>query len=98
MNVFFFRVEIVRNALKSKSQWWRKCPLEISHTSRDVLHSERAFEFFAEGSASKEQWYLALKNATGQNLSVESLKESYLEFCTNLRGNEDLYPQVSFYI
>ena len=77
----------MRDALKSKSQWWRKCPLEISHGTREILHSETAVELFAEGSAAKEQWYVALKTACGQASKVESLKDSYAKFCASVKSD-----------
>ena len=92
---FLCRVEIVKDGLRSKSKWWRKCPLEISHSSRQVLHSEPSFALFGEGSAAKEQWYIALKSASGQNSTIDSIKERYRVFSTSIRSNaQDQYPQV----
>ena len=89
------RVEIVTDGLKSKSKWWRKCPLQISHASKNVLHSERSVAIFAEGSAAKEQWYTALKEASGQASSIQRVKESYQQFSDSIRAEApDLYPQV----
>jgi hypothetical protein len=48
-------VEVVAQGLKSKSKWWRKCPIQISHKNRQLLLRETSFAMFAEGSAAKEQ-------------------------------------------
>jgi len=49
------RVEVLTQGVKSKSKWWRKCPIQISHNDRSLLHKETSFAMFAEGSAAKEQ-------------------------------------------
>ena len=56
---------MLHQGLKSKSRWWRKCPIQVSHADRELLHGETSFALFAAGSAAKEQWYSALMQAAG---------------------------------
>ena len=86
-------MEVLRQALKSKSRWWRKCPIQVKSTGRPLLHGEPSFALFAEGSAAKEQWYLALKQATG-GLSRQAVEDAYRQFCQRVRESGGLYPKV----
>lgn len=52
---------------------------------------------FTEGSAAKEQWYTALKQACGL-ASKQAVEEAYEQFCKQIKdarkqGND--YPQVN---
>ena len=90
------RVEIVRQGLKSKSQWWRKCPLQVSSSSKALLNSEHSIMLFAEGSAAKEQWYVALRQACGLT-AKQAVENAYARFCAQVResrGPSNDYPQV----
>ena len=91
------RVEIVRQALKSKSQWWRKCPIQISHEEKPLLETEKSFALFAEGSAAKEQWYIALSQGSGGN-AKQAVEDAYAQFCRQTRRagrhEQEDYPQV----
>lgn len=90
------RVEVVKDGLKTKSMWWRKCPLQISNADRQLLHGEQSFTLFAEGSAAKEQWYAALREAAGSAPSREAVEALYARFCDLARagGSAPRYPQV----
>lgn len=94
---FWCRIEVLREALKTKSQWWRKCPIQVAHPERRLLHSEASFALFAEGSAAKEQWYAALRQAAGSAPSRQAIEDAYTQFCDQARGSGALlrYPQVS---
>ena len=94
--LFFCRVEVLKQALKSKSRWWRKCPIQISSSGRALLSKEASFVLFAEGSAAKEQWYTALKHASSGR-SKSAVEDAYAQFCVQVReskGHISDYPQV----
>lgn len=89
------RVDIVKNGLKAKSCWWRKCPLEVSHPSRKLLGGETSFLLFAAGGAAKEQWYTALSRAIAAGGAAASVESMYLSFCRYLYSSRpETYPKV----
>ena len=93
------RIEVLRQALKSKSRWWRKCPIQISSGSKSLLNSEGSFALFAEGSAAKEQWFTALKQASSGKCKP-AVEDAYARFCQQVRESRDQgndYPQVTHF-
>lgn len=87
---------MLRQALKSKSRWWRKCPIQVSSIGRPLLNTEASFALFAEGSAAKEQWYTALKHASSGK-SKSGVEDAYAQFCKQVResrGDSNDYPEV----
>lgn len=92
------RVEVLREALRTKSRWWRKCPIQVCHSNRQLLHGETSFALFAEGSAAKEQWYAALEQAAGSAPARQAVEDTYASFCARARaaGGATRYPQVGF--
>eukprot|EP00884_Botryococcus_braunii_P009237 jgi/Botrbrau1/18314/Bobra.0179s0042.2 len=90
------KLDIVRDGLKTKSCWWRKCPLELSHASRKLLGGETSFYFFAVGGAAKEQWYTALSRAIAAGGAAALVESMYLSFCRHLYSSKlDAYPEVA---
>ena len=83
-------------ARRGKTRWWRKAPLELSHSSRSLLAGQHSFYLFCDGSAAKEQWFNAMQwgvaDCGGQARVVE---EMYSTFCHSIRQSKGVtYPQV----
>ena len=72
-------------AIRGRSRWLRKAPLELSHGSRALLGegSQNRLLLFAAGSAAKEQWHVALSVACapdgGPGAAIDALYEAFCE-------------------
>jgi hypothetical protein len=62
-------VSVVTDCLQGKSLWWQKGPLLIAHPQRTLLRGEAAFYLFTEHAPEKEQWLLALQEASSSGSS-----------------------------
>ena len=83
-------------AIRGRSRWLRKAPLELTHSSRPLLDGQARLLLFAAGSAAKEQWHIALSVACapdgGPGAAIEALYEA---FCERARAVASVpYPQV----
>ncbi len=85
------------DAIRGRSRWLRKAPLELSHASRPLLEGGQSrLLLFAAGSAAKEQWHAALAAACapdgGPGAAIEALYEA---FCERARAAASVpYAQV----
>jgi hypothetical protein len=82
-------VTVVTECLQGKSLWWQKGPLLISHPTRTLLQGETAFYLFAEHSAAKEQWLLALQWASSSYNQQQPQQQAhglYATFCRQMRA------------
>ena len=83
-------------ACRGKTRWWRKAPLELSHSSRSLLAGQRSFYLFCDGSAAKEQWFNAMQwGAADCGGAARAVEEMYRTFCHSIRQSKGVtYPQV----
>ena len=83
-------------ACRGKTRWWRKAPLELSHSSRSLLAGQRSFYLFCDGSAAKEQWFNAMQWGVADcGGAAHAVEEMYSTFCHSIRQSKGVtYPQV----
>ncbi|GMH39159.1 hypothetical protein BSKO_07057 [Bryopsis sp. KO-2023] len=73
-------VKVVQECLGSKTLWWKKGPLEISHHERELLDGDNSFFMFCEHGGAKEQWFISLSRLDREGESVQLLQDMYSRY------------------
>lgn len=74
---------LVTDCLGTKSLWWRKGPLEISHPTKEIYRGEQKFFMFCAHGADKEQWYVGLHRYLEDGEAIRQIQSIYRRFSKN---------------
>jgi len=85
------RTRLVRESIGSKSIWWRKSPIEVSHPSRCLYQGCSTIFMFCMNGSDKEQWVLALNRFLDKGDEIKVLEQLYKRYSKNYKQKTSIH-------